>query len=210
MEPGTGTFVAAIIAAGSSVVSLATNTFASRRAEMRTAHRQQLGPTLEQLAKGQHEILATSNIIRKRLLQNQDISEWTEKGKAAKECLSEARLRVRYPLWGLDESFRTLTRLPEWMATVRNLEDGHAEALLARASRLAARTDQVIRRSYKRGLPPNGRERWLADRRVKRVRKTWDRRYEAPLRWWDLPQRLRIWRAPRPAVEIPETEVPVT
>lgn len=203
MDAGTGTFIAAGIAAATSSVSLLTNVLASRRAEMRTAHRKLLHPVLESLGTAQHEIIATSAIIRKRRRQNQDPSKWIESGDEAKELLMTARFRVRYPLWGLDDAFRTLTRLPEWTATYKNIDDGTAEALLDASRRLVVLTDQAIRRSYKRGLPPGWYERRRASRQVKRVRDAWERRFQPQsLRWWNVWRRLQLVRRPRPAPEL--------
>jgi hypothetical protein len=184
------TLIAASIAAAASVIALVTNLLAGRRAEARAAHRQLLQPFLADLSEGVHELLATATILRQRALKGQDTQTWITRGAVAAEKLKAIRPRIRYLLDGLDEPLRVLSRIPEWIATYRDVGDGSAELLMKRARRLAGLVDRTIARSYRRGLPPGAVVRWRARRSASALRTVWANRFQSPPpRWWQARRR---------------------
>ena len=160
------TVVAALIAATASLLVLILNLDAQRRAELRLAHRKFLETHLPALSAALHEIVATSNVIVKRK-PGSTLASWQKRSEKAQQELKNLRPKLRYPLWGLDEGVRVLTRLPGWVMHLRDRPQ-HAALLLKRADRLRRRLDRSIQRSYRHGRPPVGYEallvRWDARR----------------------------------------------
>jgi hypothetical protein len=173
------TLVAAGVAALASVVTLAGTLLGDRRAEMRAAHRQALLSFLPELGEGVHETAASATIIRRRFAKDQDPGPWVEAGKAGANKLKSVRPNVKYTLYGLDEPIRTLSRMPEWIATYKNVPKTNADDLLKEMQKLAAAVDGGVRRSYRRGLPPGLIRRWWLRRRTSKVRKLWGERFDA-------------------------------
>lgn len=175
--------IAASIAAGAALLTLAGNVLGSRRAEMRTAHRTALTGQLQDLAEGIHETVAAATILRRRNLAGSDVADWIEKGKKGSDKLKSVRPQCRYTLFGLDDPLRTLSRMPEWVATYKNVPGTNADKLLAEMTKLASEVDAAIRWSYRRGLPPGAIRRWRLKRRSDRVRDLWYTRFkDAPPR----------------------------
>lgn len=153
------TLIAAVIGATASVIVLLLNLNAQRKAELRLAHRKSLEPHVADLGESLHQILACSNILLKT---KSEVSRknWLERAKQAQKTLKALRLKLRYPLWGLDDGFRVLSRLPDWCDHLRgDVERGRR--LLKRADRLRAALDGAILGSYTNGRPPRRTERWL-------------------------------------------------
>jgi hypothetical protein len=197
MKQADATLLAASIAAAAALTSLIVNLLGARRAEMRAAHRQLLGPCLHDLALDLHQILATATVLRQRALGGQDVRAWIDRGAEAAGRLKELRPRVRYQLAGIDEALRVLSRLPEWIATYRDSADGSAEVLLVQARALGTRLDRAIEKSYRRGLPPSSVAAWRVRRSASRVRSAWGNRFTAPKpAWWRL---IAHWKARRNA-----------
>ena len=180
MDQSAATLIAAGVAAAASVASLVTNALTSRRAEMRAAQRVALSPHLTELAEGLHGVLATSTLLRKRALNQQDVSEWIVRGRAASDQLKSVRPKLRYILNGLDEPIRVLSRLPEWVATYRDVSESGAEALLESGRKLEQCVSKIVRRTYRRGLPPSRWASFRADRLVKKTRNLWEVRFGWP------------------------------
>src|SRR5207249_816798 len=156
---------------------LATNVLASRRAEMRAAHRAALVPYLTDLGEGLHGVIATATLLRKRALGVQDAGAWIERGASAADQLKTVRPRVRYTLDGLDEPIRVLSRLPEWAATYRGVESSGAEPLLEVGRQLQDRISKIVGKSYRRGLPPGYLARRSVRRLSERTRTVWALRF---------------------------------
>lgn len=201
LAQSTATLVAAGIAAGASIATLVLNLLGDRRTEMRAAHRQILGGYIEEIADSVHSVMAVSVMIRKRSVNGQDVGEWVRNGGAAAERLKTLRPRVRYQLPGLEEPFRVLSRLPDWTATFKGVQDGSAERLIGAAQELVGTVDAVVARSYKRGLTPNLRSRRRLARKSTAVRAAWALRFSspAPSRWHPI----KRWKHNR---SLPEVE----
>src|SRR5947209_474329 len=96
--------------------------------------------------------VATSNM----LMSNQGeeaVRNWRTRAAHAQENLKALRSKVRYPLWGLDEGIRTLSRLPDWIDHLRQYPVSRTEVFESSAA-LAESLDRIIRRAYSRGRPP--------------------------------------------------------
>jgi hypothetical protein len=177
MTQETATLVAAGIAATAAIVSLVFNISSNRSSEFRAAHREVLRPKLAILGKALHEVVATSSILLERASTGKDPQAWISRGASAADVLKQVRLELRYPLHGLDDALRTLSRSPEWTATYKGRKDMGAQALVDSVKKLAKATDKAIRKSYLRGRPPGLATRFKVNRAERRVRKTWAARF---------------------------------
>jgi hypothetical protein len=178
MSKEQATLVAAIIAAVASLLVLVANLLGARRAEMRAAHRTALVKYLETVGEGIHETAASATIIRRLHLQSAETKTWRDNGKSGSDKLKLVRPKIKYTLYGLDEPLRTLSRMPEWIATYKSVKQTNADELLEEMQKLAGAIDGAVRWSYKRGLPPGPLRRWWLKRRTKRVRKLWGARFD--------------------------------
>jgi hypothetical protein len=173
----TATLVVAGIAAAVSVATLLVTVVSSRRSEQRAAHRATLAPYLPNIASGIHSVMASSQLILRRAESGQTLDSWIQRGAAGASLLKGVRPNVKYPLFGIDEALRTLSRMPEWIATYSGDRDAGAGRLLENAQRLSILTDEVVRRSYARGRPPTWFERRKLNQRAAETRDEWARRF---------------------------------
>jgi hypothetical protein len=88
------------------------------------------------------------------------------------------RPKVKYTLYGLDEPLRTLSRMPEWVATYKDVPKTNADDLLEAMQRLAVAVDDAVRDSYRRGLPPGAIRRWWLSHLTSKVRELWGKRFD--------------------------------
>lgn len=154
LTEATATVAAACIAAGTSILTLVLQFQVSRRAEFRASHRVVLQPYLEDLGKCLHETLATVKVYLHRAKDGQSTAKWQEQAKSARDRLKVLRLKVRYPLWGIDDGLRVLTRLTDWIAHGKKNPDG-ANRLFDSAEALRKAVDAAIHWSYRHGRPPS-------------------------------------------------------
>lgn len=85
-------------------------------------------------------------------------------------------MKVRYPLWGIDESIRILTRLPDWIEHNRgNGKPANVDLLMKEATALRAALDQCIRRAFAHGRAPSWWERQYLAWRVSNLQATYER-----------------------------------
>lgn len=177
MTEGAATLIAAVVAAAAALLSLVVSVTASRSSEFRAAHREALQPHLVGLGKALHQVLATSSILLKRAALGKETQRWIDRGAEAAELLKQLRVQVRYPLHGLDSALRTLSRMPEWIATFRGLKEQGATSLIEEAHKLAELVDRAVRRSYRYGRPPGFLIRTRVAASDKRVREIWEARF---------------------------------
>lgn len=141
---------AILVAAG---LSLVLGYVLGQRTEMRAAHRSALAKHLDILASSLYQILASTSIADRRVGLRQEWQDWHRRADEAAGALKRVRHEVRYPLWGLTDGLRSLSRLPHWWSNFRE-DRARAARLLGAAERLRRVLDLVIRRSYARGRPP--------------------------------------------------------
>jgi hypothetical protein len=169
------TLLAAGIAAVASVLIVFLNTATNRGAAMRAAHRSILEPHLGPLGEAIHEIASGAVITYGRATRGEGPANAQVNAKNAAESLKARRPLVKYSLDGLDGPLRVLGYAPDWVATYKG--DPTGQKLVDGIQDLAARLDTVIGRSYRRGRPPTWSERRGLERRTKKIRETWGRRF---------------------------------
>jgi hypothetical protein len=167
VSQGTATLAAAIVAAVAGVASLVVTTVSGYRREMRAAQRDALQPYLSSLADAIHQTVATS-FNQQRASSAQKAQRWREQGKKAATTLETVRLGVRYPLPGVDDGLRNLTRVPDWVAHRRG--QTASDDLLNKADALAKALHRTIETSWRRGRPPGAIRRRMLERRVDELR----------------------------------------
>jgi hypothetical protein len=154
------TVVAASVAAAASLITLTVNLRAQLRTELRLAQRKFLEPVIIPLGEALHEMMASSHLMTKAK-SDDSWGKWVERAEGAQAELKEMIPRLRYPLWGVDDGLRMLTRLPDWMQHARG-DSARSAELLAAADALRLALDRAIQSSYDAGRRPT----WLERRRV--------------------------------------------
>jgi hypothetical protein len=147
------TLIASLVAALGVVVTLVFTLLNKKGEEYRKAHRDVIADDLKLVGKAIHEVLALANIQLKVISSPQHPERYKAAADAAKR-LKERRLDVRYSLWGLDEGFRTLTRLPDWIGHAKP-EPDIAAKLFARGKALGMQMDLAVRDAYVNGRVPS-------------------------------------------------------
>lgn len=169
MDVGFATFLAAIIAALASLVSLVYR----KDFESKAAYRKVLDSILNDLSEAIHETVATSNIIVKTSTK-EGLKNWSAKADNAKKKLKVLTYRTRYSLYGLEDGMRTLSRLPDWAEHKRNIPN-EINPLLKKAGRLKYWLDYSIRKSYFRGTSPNSFQKMMVNYSAYSLRKAYNR-----------------------------------
>ncbi len=163
------TLVAAGVAALASLAVIIMDLQGRRSSEMRVAQRNTLEPHVEELARAMYEIIATAQVAVTRARSGQSLESWFSRSSVASDAVRDLRLKIRYPLWGIDEGLRAITRLPDW--TQHTLADlDKAEELVRHADRLRGALDITIRNCYIDGRTPNLIERHRVRRSASRLR----------------------------------------
>lgn len=169
------TLIAAVIAALTGIAKLVTDALSARGAATRAAHRAVLQPHLGDLATNIHAVVAGAVLVHRRLKNNQEPGNALAVSRAGADALKKDRLETKYALPGLDEPLRTLTRMPDWIATYKG--DASGDTLIECLRRLSGCVDRTISRSYRRGRPPvRWEQRWLV-RENRRARNAWESRF---------------------------------
>ena len=173
LEQPEATFLAAVIAAVASLLSLVITARNAKRSERRAAQRSLVEATVEELSAVFHENVATAFTLLQNRKGSQARANALTRCRAASNRLKALRPRVRIALRGTDEGLRTLSRVPDWAANYADRPAG--EEFLQRADKLRRALDAVVSRAYSRGRPPRRWERWWVDYHAKRVRVIWQR-----------------------------------
>lgn len=158
MEAQTATLIAASIAAAASLSALYFNLRGSRLSELRVAHRKTLEPSINELGEALHETVATSHILLKARSDVSAIS-WRNRSQVAKGKLLALVPKLRYPLWGITDALRTLSRLPDWVEHSRLKYPQHALIICTKGTKLSRALDRTIKNCYAMGRAPALRER---------------------------------------------------
>lgn len=174
MDSITVTLVAAIVAAGASLIVMLLTILHQRSSELRVARRAALDKIIVDLGALFHELLATCNVYTQARSPESE-QKWIGKAFQARDRIKSIRPSVRYSLWGLDEGLRTLTRLPEWLEHKRADSEATKELLTA-GDNLRKALDSAILGSYKHGRPPSLFERRRVCRRADQLRKAFGER----------------------------------
>ena len=154
MDQPTGTLLAAIVAAFASIICLFVSLANQKGAEFRGAHRKILEKHIEDLSEAIHQMLASCDVIVKRIDKGQDVTEWISKFDESKSKIEAIRRKLRYPLWGIDGGIRSLVRLKDWVLHVK-IVPGQQREILDMGEGLRKAVDGAIKYSYVEGSPPN-------------------------------------------------------
>lgn len=181
LDTQTATLLAAGIAAITGIGTLIANVWASWRGDLRTAQRKALEPFIAQLGEALHETVATTQILIKTRSE-ESAASWRERSQAAKAKCNEVLPKLRYPLYGITDALRTLTRLPDWVEHARAKFPVHAKNICDVGTKLANTLDRVVRDCYAFGRPPTRRNRLVVAYRVWRFRVAYQKfqQFEAP------------------------------
>ena len=149
IDSGVATLVAAILAAILSGINLLNQ----KKTEIRSANRQYLGTFIEDLSQSIHQLIALSVIMLKNKTK-ESLQNTAAKTEEPKNCLKKLRTKIRYPLWGIDDSIQKLTRIPDFtLYTLANPEI--AQENVDMAIILVKSVDRCIRNCYLQGRSPN-------------------------------------------------------
>ena len=162
------TFVAAIIAALSGIVSLVVTTVFNWSSVQRSAHRDLLSPYMPTLSKELHQIIACSDMISK-CKSTESVRSWHDRALESQTVLKGIRTELRYPLWGIDIGLHTITRLPNWVENTRK-HPKVSKKLLVHGNKLGKLIDLTILDCYQTGLPPKAFAKWRIKRRSQKLR----------------------------------------
>ncbi len=176
LDAGVSTALAAIIAAVASLLSLIFTIRASKRSELRVAHRESVKPYLEQLSDDVHTVIAGVVIMRKRAALDSDVTDWQLKAKQAGSRIEDVRRKSRYVLPGLDAAFRQLALASDHVATYKKLAGTNADALVSAYQILADRVNRALRRTYRDGVPTGWWGSWRLKLAAEKVVSLWDDR----------------------------------
>lgn len=153
------TLIAAVVAAVASVLGVivtAATIYFDRRSTAEAQHRDLLKPHIIDLGETLHKVIACSQIVVHRAAQEQTTEKWQRLAGEACTKLKELRLKVKYPLWGLDDGLNEMTRLASYVSHLRNREE-FRQPLLDAAESLRRELDEAIRKSFLEGQPPDDR-----------------------------------------------------
>ncbi len=162
------TLYGAILVAALSVAKLLYDRLHEGRAEFRAL----LRPYLLEYAEAIYGVLACCAVLAKTANPEQR-GHWVEKSRKEAEKLALLRPKLRYALWGLDEGFRVLIRLPGW--TCHAVSDSRRAAeLIDKATRLRITMDRVALRCFRSGRPPGWISRLQVAFHVRRCREVFN------------------------------------
>lgn len=169
MTTSTITIIVSLIAAITSLLSLVININSSKRKEIRDGNRKTIEPLIEELGKQIYGVIAAIALLYKDdSVKNQKY--WNSQVLTAQKKLRELRPKLRYPLWGLDDSIKTLILLPG-VAKLAERKDLYIVIVLATSLRKSM--DNVIRKCFKYGRTPNFIERKIIQYRVNALYAKW-------------------------------------
>ncbi len=157
-DRGMATLIAACIAAVISIFTFFLTLFFNRKSEIRIARRKTLESFIYDIADSVHQLIAISNILLKNKTDESRLN-WSEKAEQAKSKLKTLRPKTRYALWGLDNSIRVLTRLPDYTQYTLSSPD-IAKKVVDKGSKLGDSLDNCIRKCYLNGRTPRFYELW--------------------------------------------------
>ncbi len=154
------TLIAALVAAVTSLLTLALQSRTKRAAELRAAHRAALASHLQDVGRALHEATAVCGVIIRKDLNDEQRKNWLERAARVRDELNALRLSLRYTLWGIDPAIRALYL---FVGSVGHyplkVSGSDGVKALGAAQKVKDRMDNVVRRSYASGRPPTWYER---------------------------------------------------
>lgn len=172
----TTTLVAAVIAAAASMLGVLVtglSIYFDRRTTKEDRHRELLSPYVVDLGDVLHQIVACSQVVVNRAKAGEPTEKWERLAGEACAKLKVLRLRVKYPLWGLDEGLSELTRLASYVSHQRDHADLR-QPLLDAANALRTRLDDAIRGSFVQGRAPSASDVGSVVTAARELRSLWE------------------------------------
>jgi hypothetical protein len=166
------TTVAALIAAGAAIANLAITTISKAGEESRATYREAVAEDFKRIGRAVHEIIALSNIQLKDLEREIHAERYKKAAEAARR-LKDLRIDVRYTVPGIDEGFRILSRLPDWVGHAK-VDPKIAGNLFALAKKLGREIDLAVQRSYASGRPPSWWRRYRVAKSAQQLRRSYE------------------------------------
>jgi len=172
IQPAEATLYASVIAAFIASFATLLTFFNSRGAELRSSQRKLLETSIPKLGKALHEIVATAEILLKTR-SPESRKSWDKRGNAAKTDLLSCQKEMRYALWGITDSFRTLSRLPSWSQHAMR-HPAKARVIVNCGDDLSRVIDHDVLASLRTGKPPNWWHRFWVRRRAKQLTRAYE------------------------------------
>lgn len=152
VSEASATLLAAILAAASTLAALAITIVRDRSSERRNAYRTALGPHLSELSDSCYQCVALSVAMAAKK-SSESFDREHERAVEATKKLDRASREVRLLLWGLEDAFGQLRRMPSFVQHSRNQPQWRT-MFIDRGTALRKCVDRVIANSYHRGRRP--------------------------------------------------------
>jgi len=124
------------------------------RKDKRDAWRNILKEDIKEVGVTIYGAVATAKILYERRKTGESFKQWIEKASKNNKRLESVRKKVRYSLYGMDDAFRTLIRLKEYVNhTFHDVQT--CEYILSNADRLREIMDDIILSSFRDGRIPS-------------------------------------------------------
>lgn len=163
LDAPTATLLAATATSVLTVVALING----RSAELRSSQRKLLETEVGKLATALYEVVATADILL-RTKSAESHKSWSERATKAKDALILCQRQMRYPLWGITDALRTLSRLPGWTQYAKRYPT-KSQALLQHGDNLRDAIDRAVLNCLRTGRTPSWFRRWRVGRAEKRL-----------------------------------------
>jgi hypothetical protein len=155
MKAEQATLLAAVVAAGASLITLAITTIVARSADLRSARRSALVASFNELGGLLYSLVALS----KKMTQVKSDAKFAEvraQAEAVAERVDVLRRDTRYVLWGIDGGFRVIKWIPVYIAHFKQERTGpRADEIIKRGTKLRKAMDAAISNAYFSGTRPS-------------------------------------------------------
>ena len=176
------TALALLLAGISALVAVGIHFLTSQanwQAEKRSQYREMLRSDVTELGVALHEVVACATVAIYRAEKNQSTSTWIERTKAACDRVGNLRLKVKYPLWDIDDGLKAIARTGGWLAHNITRSESRGE-LVAAAENLRDTLDAAISEALLNGEPPNDDQQKKVKDLAATFRKVWDKGHPEP------------------------------
>lgn len=163
------TIIASIIGALVALVVSYINNRNSKKGEERLAHRKTIEKKYGMIGSLLYQVVAKSNTIIEKYSDGNETKEDKNKATKLTQTLDTYRLLSRYCLWGIDEGFRAIIRLPSYASRCNKRID-LGKQLIDDATKLRESLDDAIMDSYLRGDIPTPKHVNIVKERVKQLK----------------------------------------
>lgn len=152
------TVLISLASLATSVVSILAAVFSiwnATASERRAAYRQLLSAKISELGDCLFSELAQCNTYVNR---NFNHDHWITDAKNTADRIQKLRTELRYPLWGIDNPLKQLSRVAGRIQHFKKRSIHDAKRYLEAANSLRDALDDAIKYSYEHGKPPSSRK----------------------------------------------------